>query len=239
MRALIVDDDPLNIDLVASFCKRYAPDVEVIGKALNVDAGIEALIQLKPDLLFLDVELYDMTGLDILKAVPQPDLMVIMVTAHEKYAMEAVSPRLMGYLLKPLSIPAFVTAVEDCRGVCKLRSALAPEPVMSDLKYLRISKNDDILTIPVDSIVHLESEGPYTYIKTDNHAKEIVAKPLTYFEDKLPSASFYRVHNSHIINVRKITKLLRQKPGFIVLSNGDKVPIATRKKKEIFERFFI
>ena len=239
MRAIIIDDEILNIELVENFCQRFAPDVQVVGSAETVDEGIEELILKKPDLLFLDVELYDQTGFDILKVVTQPDLMVIMITAHEKYAIEAVGPRVMAYLLKPLSISKFVASVDVCRSLFTQRSLLLTDESSAESKYLRIPKNDDIKTIPIEDILHLESQGTYTHIKTLNGEKEIVAKPLTYLEGKLPAHTFLRIHNSHIINVKSICKILREKPGFIVLNNGDKVPIAERKKKEVLEKLFI
>ncbi len=231
MRAIIVDDDPLNIDLIDAFCRKYAPFIEVVGKAEDVDAGIEAIINNKPDVLFLDGELHDKTGFDILDAINQPDLMVVMTTAHEKFGVQAAKIRVMDYLLKPISIKEFIYATE----ICKIE--LEKRKTNQNGQHITVYYKDYIEIIPFDDILHLKSDGNYTYITTMKGQEHMTSKSLSYYETRLPSIDFLRVHKSHIVSIKGVSKLLRNQPMSLLLINNTEVPISNSRKNDVNNRF--
>ncbi len=239
MRAFIIDDEQLNIDLVVTFCTRYAPFIKLVGTADNVEDGIAQLVKEKPDLLFLDIEINNQTGFDVLESIQQPNLMVIMITAFEQYAVQAFEANAMHYLLKPLRIKDFITATERCRieyEKNKLVETISAQPIPTESKNITIRYKDYIDIIPVEDILHLEAQGSYTIITTMKNEQHTASLNLKEYEIKLPEHGFLRVHHSHIINTSGITKLLRGKTVTILLKNGVEIPIADSRKKEVLER---
>jgi len=231
MKAIIIDDDPYNIELIDFFCTKYAPAIHVIGKAETVEEGIEVVIKKKPDLLFLDGEIHEKTGFDILNAVNMPNLMVVMTTAHEKFGVQAAKVRVMDYLLKPISIKEFIKAVETCKTEFDKRS------INTDGHLVSIYHRDHIELIQTSDILHLKADGNYTIITTMSDQQHIASKLLSYYESRLPSNDFIRVHNSHIVNVKGVSKLLRNKTISLLLINHTEVPISDSRKNEVLVRF--
>lgn len=232
MRAIIIDDDELNIELVKVFCERYAPNVEVVGTADHVEEGIRKIMHLKPNLLFLDVELHNLTGFDILEAVTVEHMMVVMITAHEKYAVRAFRNNVMDYLLKPLVIKDFIEAVQKCELELKRRQ----DPNALESKFLYIPNKDHIDMVPIESVLHLCAQGNYTQITTMTGEQYLATRPLSHFEPKLPQSIFYRVHHSHIINVNGIVRINRNRGGKVLLCNKEDIPVADSKRKGLLDR---
>jgi len=236
MRAVIIDDDQLNIELVENFCKKYTPFVEVVGTAESVEEGIQELIDKKPDVLFLDMQINNLTGFDVLEAIHQPELMVIMITAYEKFAVKAFSYDVMHYLLKPLRIADFTNALEKCKQVIEKKNLTIWEQRPHELKFLSVPNQHLIDVIQIDTILHLEAQGTYTMITTMDNEQILATRGLNYYEPKLPAALFQRVHNSHIINLKGIVKVERSRNGNIFLKHNIEVPVAERKRKELMDR---
>ena len=231
MRAIIVDDDPMNIDLIQAFCSKYAPFIDVVGMAEDVDEAIEIIIDKMPDLLFLDGILHDKTGFDIIDAIHQPDLMVVMTTAHEKFGVQAAKIRVMDYLLKPISIKEFIAATEMCKLQLEKRG---PRPYG---QYINVYHKDYIEIIPINDILHLKSDCNYTFITTTNEQEHMTSKSLSYYETRLPSADFLRVHKSHIVRIKGVIKLLRNQPMSLLLINNVEVPVSNSRKNDVYNRF--
>ncbi|GBL35538.1 sensory transduction protein LytT [Filimonas sp.] len=242
MKALIIDDDGLNIELIENFCKKYAPSVEVVGTAENVEEGIAVMRRQAPDMVFLDIELGTETGFDILHAIDQPDLMVIITSAYEKYALQAVKVRVMDYILKPIYIPDFVAAIDKCQRAYDNRNDLQEAEVRYDRTkpteplLITVASRQSVIFIPAESILHLESKGGYTRIVTADGRSLLTSKPLKEHEEMLPTSHFIRVHQSHIVNIRCISKLERNKNMVLSLTNHTEVPVSNSRKNEVLAR---
>jgi len=234
MQAIIIDDDITNVELVEIFIQRYAPDIRVIGKADNVEDGIEELIQKKPDLLFLDIQLHDQTGFDILESIQQPELLVIMITAHAHYATEAVRAKVNDYLLKPLSIKEFTQAINRIREEYTKRQS-----TKTAKNFISVTHKEETHLLPIDSIARLETQRTCTLIKTKEGKEYLSSKPLSHFDDDLPPHLFLRVHHSHIININEVANIVRNKSNSLRLHSGDEIPVSASRKKEIYARLFI
>ncbi len=234
MKAIIIDDDLMNIELVEHFIRKYAPDVEVIGKAANLDEGIQELTHKKPDLVFLDIEINEDTGFDILQSIHLPDLLVILVTGHENYGPEASEARVIGYLLKPMSIKSFTLAVNRAREEYGKRQSAKPFK-----NLVHVTHKGQAIVFHYEQISRLQASKNYTIIKTIDGNEYLESNPLSYYEANLPSSLFYRVHYSHIINIKEVASIVRQKSDKILLHSGDLVPVSDRRRKEIYAHLFI
>ena len=235
MRAVIIDDDELNSELIANYCATYAPNVKVIGIAYDVEHGIALMRHEEPDLLFLDIELNGQTGFDILAAIHQPDLMVVIISAYDHYVMQAMKVMVVDFLIKPLLIADFVVAIDKCKvEFDKLKKEKEAERATVD--RLAVPCQDLIYFVLMDEILHIQSSGSYTIIKTTKGEKFMCSKLLKEIESKLPSALFMRVHHSHIVNTREISRLDRSRAVTLYLSNNASVPVSSAHKNKVLER---
>ena len=245
MKTIIVDDDQTSLDLIRNFCKKYAPSLKLVGTADNVDAGVKLIDQKYPDLLFLDVELYDRKGFEILEQIEQPDLMVVMITAHPQYTFDAIPYRVMDYLLKPIDIQLFIAAVDRCRNeyprIQKIRELLKQASLQGpvEARFLTVINKDQYQIIRIEEVLRLEADGNYCLVVTTKGAQHISTKSLQYYESRLPANRFVRVHHSHIINIDEVKQLLRHKHLTMKLTNNDEIPVSVRRYKELVDRIFI
>lgn len=238
---ILIDDDQLNIDFASQLLKTYCPDLEIVATATNMEDGLAAIVRLQPKILFLDIEIHDRTGFDLLRLVrEQTDMEVVMITAHEKYAIQALREGVTDYLLKPLKVDELMTAVARCRTRMKdSMDARAGKPSAPPREFLSVPNKDHVELIPFADIIHLQALGGYTEIVMTGKKKFMSSRSLKENEDSLPLPQFLRIHHSHIINTHHIQRYLRTKSGCFRMSNGDEVPISSARKRDVTERFHL
>lgn len=232
IRTILVDDERLNIELMVSDLTKYCPDIQIIATADNVPDAIENIIKLKPDLLFLDIQIHNQTAFDILSAINNGEIYTILVTAYDHYGVAAVKHSVIDYILKPVQVPELMNAVNKVKTqISKQQSTTIANT--STVDFISIPHKEHVLLVKFSDIVHLESHGNYTEITSSQHTKYTSSKAIKEFETMLPSNSFLRVHQSHIINLQYLTKYIRSKNGSLELSNGKIIPISSTHKKEV------
>lgn len=240
--AIIIDDEPTARATLRSLLQAVYPALSIIDEADGVTSGLELLRGLRPDVLLLDVQLRDGTGFDLLDQLPDLDYHLIFVTAYEEFAIRAFRYHALDYLIKPID-PDELLAV--CRKLEKEREnkltdhrlRLLLESLQSgQIENLALSTSEGMIYLKLKEIVRLESEGNYTFFHTDRREKVIVSRGLKEFEDILPSALFFRTHQSHIVNLREVRKVLREDGGYALMGDDAKVPIARRKKEDFLRR---
>lgn len=236
IRTVLIDDERANIELLKNLCRTYCPDVEIIGTAMNVDDGIQMIIQEKPDLIFLDIEIHDQTGFDILKVVPRYEYFVIMVTAYEKYAIQAIKNDAIDYLLKPVQLEELISAVDKVRKALSSIRETILKPTVDPIEFLSVHYKDHIDLIRFDNILFLEVQNTSTRICVKPNQSLISSRTLKEHEAMLPTAHFMRIHNSYIVNIREVKKFIRSKTGSVVMSNDQEVPISASRKKDFLDR---
>lgn len=242
MKAVIIDDEPNNIELLTTLIERFAPQLEVAGTATGVGEGYKLLCKTMPALVFLDVEMKDGTGFDLLKLVPQMPLRVIFVTAHENYAVQAFHYSAVDYLLKPVSPSDLLAAIR------KAELAVSQEELMIQMNTLLSNMNEPdekskkivlktmerVYITTADDIVRLESDGNYTTVHLSDGSRVLVSKLLKYFELTLKDRhNFFRTHQSHIINLDYFF-CYEKAESAVVLKDKTNVPLAVRKKEQLF-----
>ena len=238
MRAIIIENEADATTLLTTLIKEYVSEVEVIGSAGTVKAGKELIEEQEPDVIFLDIDLDDGTGFDLLDSIENIDFAIIFTTAFNDYAIKAFKYNAVDYLLKPFSIEELQTSIE------KAKVALSSEVTYHRIKALvnqvhgladgkiPIYTLDGISIYKISEIVRLEADRAYCKLTLDTSKQIIVSKPLKEVESILPLNTFFRPHKSFIININFVQKYVKEDGGYILLSNGETVPISRRKKDE-------
>ena len=240
---LIIDDDPFILELLQDKLHQYFPDVVVLDTASSGKQGIEKIKQHTPELIFLDVEMADMTGFEMLGLLPEINFKTIFITSYSHYAIKAIRFNALDYLLKPIDLGELKSAVKRYKSKAK---AMPQNNIMGMAlknmantqvanQQLVLKTQDGDLRLTLKDIIRIEGERNYSYIYLVDDKKKLVTKTLIELEDLLDNKGFYRIHRSHIINAAHISESSR---GFTVtLTGSSKVPISRRKKKQFLDWF--
>jgi DNA-binding LytR/AlgR family response regulator len=203
-RCLIIDDEPLATKLIRTHLGKL-DSFEVAGECRNALKAIEFLKSEKIDLMFLDVNMPEITGLDFLKTLPNPPY-VIITTAYREYAIEGYDLDVVDFLLKPISFERFLKAIN--RFCSRMHSSISKNAnnsnEMHDKRYIHIQDGKNIFKLPYDDVFYFEGYGEYVKVITTIKTY-LVRDSLAEFENKLSAENFLRIHKSYIVNIKKIT----------------------------------
>lgn len=243
LRAVVIDDIEKirkeNIAIIKSSC----PSISIIGQADSVASGIKLIQQLAPDLVFLDVEMADGTGFDLLQKLSPISFKVIFITGYEDFAIRAFRFSAIDYLLKPLDRQELMEAVkkaEDLLGKevfdMKLHNLFSNLERPKNLQKLILKTSDKIYSINIQDIVNCESDKNYTTFYFINAPKLVVSTNLKEYETLLTPHNFFRTHKSHLINMAYFDHFIKSEGGnTIVMKNKSAIPLSVRKKEEFME----
>jgi two-component system LytT family response regulator len=239
-RAIIVDDEQHCIlrlsDLLSKYCSQ---SIQVVAVYNNADDAVKNIHTLKPDLLFLDVELNETTGMELLKRLPSVNFEVIFTTAHEKYALQAFKFSAVDYLLKPIDADELLTAVARLNTILSKKDLNHKFEVLfqnlnnqgQQSKKIVVPSGNKLLFLEIDQIIRCESDVNYTTIYLKDQQKIMVAKTLKEFEELLTDYNFFRIHSSHLINLSYIKTYHKGKGGTVTLSDNTNLEVSTRRKE--------
>lgn len=240
IRTIIIDDEPAATSLLSLMLTKCCHDsIEIVCVANDPFEGRQQIIKNKPDLVFLDVEMSGMNGIQLMKSFHQPFFKVVFVTAHDKYALEALKLSAIEYLIKPVDLCELIGAVEKIKlkknqiEFDQIQQHSNLEKLYSIMEHkIGIAMADKIIFIPIAEIIYCEAHGPYTSIYFSNGNKITASKSLIEFELQLTSQRFYRIHHSYLINLNKIREYQRYDGGFVIMENEVKLDVSQRKRKE-------
>lgn len=241
LTAIIVEDLSDALQLLKKDIETRFPNITIIDTAQSVVEAAKVLRKKKPDLLFLDIMLGDGTGFDILEIFPDLKAKIIFVTASDEFAIKAFKFAAIDYVLKPYSHHDLDQAIN--RAVSQLQpnnerlSILKDTLTSPEKKPDKISLHtlDKIIIVNLDAIVRCESDSNNTIFYLDNGKKIFVTKTLKYFADLLKPYDFLRIHQSHLINLQCIAEFIKTDGGYLMLKNGENVPVSVRKRAEVLE----
>ena len=237
INVLIIDDEINSIELISNLLTYSEKEIKIIGSANSVEMGYLAIKNTKPDLIFLDVQMQDGTGFDLLNRLGGFSFKVIFITAYEQFAIKAFKYSAIDYLLKPLSPTDFMIALnkveekmsnEDMHLQLKTLSHNISEPLHQHKKIV-LKTLDKIYAVQTSDIIRMESEGSYTTIFLSDGKKVIVSKLIKDFEEMLFENGFMRVHQSHLINMNYLF-CFEKSQHMIIMKDDSVVPVSTRKK---------
>ena len=244
IRTVLIDDEIDSIKILQKLLGSYCPQVEVVGTAEGVETATLLIHATRPDLVFLDIETMQGNAFDLLNRLQPINFQVIFVTAFDNYAVRAFKYSAVDYLLKPLDINRLVTAVD------KVSSKFEKEDVLAQMKMLlenlsNISVSDQKIAIPtltglsfvaLGDIIRLEAKGGYTVICMVDRQQILATRAIKDYEDILPPNIFYRIHNSHIINLQKIKKYQKGRGGSVIMEDNSNIEVAIRRRDEFIGR---
>ena len=227
---MIVDDEPLAIDVIENYLQRL--DAHNITRCENAVEAFQALQTRSYDLIFLDIEMPLLSGLEFLKSVKEPPHIII-TTAYRDYAVEGFELEVIDYLVKPVSFPRFMKALEK---VAKLRQPVTKKeekdkPVTNDYLFLKVDRK--FVKVLISDILYIESLKDYVRVKTPTQAW-ISYQSLTDITDKLPAEKFVRVHRSFTIAIDKVSTI----DGNCVEVDGKLIPISREHRQEVMEKIY-
>lgn len=238
--AIIIDDELKGRIALSQKLHDYCDDVRLVGEAESGEDGIKLIAKLKPDIVFLDIEMPRMDGFDMLHRLPQKNFDLIFTTAYDQYAIKAIKYAAFDYLLKPIDIEELKMAVSKSnatnRNTEKKLEVLDQNLFgKSSLTKIAIPALEGLLFFSISDIIHLEANRNYTTIYFSNTPKLVTSKTLKEFEDMLPTEIFFRTHHSHLINLNFIKRYMRGDGGQIEMYDGTYVDVSRRKKQDFLK----
>ncbi len=245
LQAILIDDEnhcnqTLNFEL-----KRNCPQVEVVDMCLSAEQGMKSISEHQPDLVFLDIEMPGMSGIEMVNRIDKIDFAIIFVTAYDQYAIKAFRLAAIDYLLKPIVCEDLVQAVE------RVLERKSPVSIVGQVKTLvnnleaansreklkvALPTRDGLQFVPVGDICRCEADSNYSEVFLINGKSILLAKTLKDLESLLEYAGFFRCHQSHIIRLEYVDKYIKKDGGYLVLEDGKTIPVSKRKKEECLRR---
>lgn len=242
MKAIIIDDEQSVRNTIASLLRENYPDIIVTAEAGSVKEGYKSVMENSPDLLFLDVELPDGLGFDILKKVSPVNFRTIFITGHQEYALDAIKVSALDYILKPVDEDELKTAVEKARQIINheeeqmkllaLRENLQCKKV---LKRIIFHTADHLQLVSVSDIIRAEADSNYTRFWISDGRKIMVSKTIKEFDSLLANSGFIRVHQSHLVNLEHIDRFMKKDGGWLRMRDGSSVPVSANLKKQVLQ----
>lgn len=238
---IIVDDEVNNVENLCSILGKYCNEVTVIAKAISADEGIELIEKYKPDLVFLDIQMPEKSGFDMLRSIPQIDFEIIFITAYDQYGIQAIKFSALDYLLKPIVISELKNAIQKARE--KITTKQKNASIENLLDYIKKGQKGtpkialpmltEIMYINVDEIIRCEASDNYTTFYLQNKEKVLVCKTLKEYAELLRPHNFVRTHQSHLVNLQFVKSLLKEDGGILLLTNLTKIPISRQNKEYV------
>lgn len=244
INALIIDDEADAHEALRLALTKYCPDVLVQGVFETPEEGLDAIRNLQPNLVFLDVQMPRMSGFDVLQQVLPVTFDVIFVSAYDQYAIKAIKFSALDYLLKPIDIDELMHAVERVKTgrLSSNASSHLYQSVLNNIQHksgkierLAIPTFEGINFFNTNDIIFCKAEGSYTTLVMQNKQSELVSKNLKDFESLLSESGFCRVHHSYLVNMKHVQKYVKGEGGYVIMTEGHHVDLSRRKKEEFLK----
>jgi two-component system, LytTR family, response regulator len=245
MRAILVDDEKELLMILERMISRHVPELEIIATCNTTEEAIGKITALKPDVLFLDIQLRETTGFDLLNKLPTRDFEVIFTTSHESYALKALKAGALDYLVKPVQLEELMSAVQKVRMKrMSMASTQQLEMLMSyfkpakpKVKRIALTASDHLIFVDTNDVIYCESDSNYTTFFLVSGEKVVISKTLKDVEEILENDGFFRIHASYLVNMKHVSKFTRGDGGHVVMSNNQQLTVSRKKKEEFFEMF--
>lgn len=244
IKAILIDDESyIREDVRNKIKTNFSDDIVIISEASSVKEGIEAINNFKPDLIFLDIQLADGTGFDILTNCNYKNFEVIFITGYDYLAIKAIKIGALDYILKPVDEEEFIEAVNKALKNNQKENQLEKLVEISndffkgvEKKRVILKTSDTVYAIYEDDIIYCRSSGNYTTFYTQQLEKIMVSKPLKKIEEILSEDIFIRCHQSYIVNKKHVVKYLKN--GVLIVHLDFKVPVSSRRKDYTLKKIF-
>lgn len=242
MNAVIVDDEAAVRNTIKSLISENFTDINILATAETIEKGYEAILNYNPDLLFLDIELPDGTGFDLLKKFTRITFKIIFVTGHQEYALDAIKVSALDYVMKPIDTDELCRAVEKAREIISQQEQQLKLQALSEnlqsrkiLKRIILHTSDHLQLVSVSDIVRAEADSNYTSFILSNGKQILVSRTIKEFESLLSGSGIIRVHQSHLVNLNYIDRFIKKDGGSLLLKNNTRIPVSPNLKKQVLQ----
>jgi len=245
IRCILIDDEKNALEMMEWLLKTYCPEVEILAMCNSSEQGVELIRKLRPDLVFLDIEMPNMNGFDMLEKFDELFFDVVFCTAYDQFAIRAFRYSALDYLLKPIDPDDLKAAVKRISQKKQSPSKEQFELLLQSMKpgnrstpqRVALTTGDGLIFVPTTDIIYCEAESNYTHVVLSGGKKILVSKVLKDIDEVLSGPDFYRVHSSFLVNINRIKKLVRGDGGYIIMDNDAIVNISRSKRQEFMEMF--
>lgn len=240
-KVLIIDDENRTRQLIANMIDSFGFDVQTIPEGENVESGIKAIEKHDPDIVFLDIQMPDGTGFDVLRSIENKNFVVIFITAHEEFAIKAIKFSALDYLLKPVDPTELEAALKKAIAALQEESegsqfeALQKNINPHEKRRLVLKTQESVHVVDLDDIIRCEADRNYTSFFLTNNKKILVSKTLKEYETLLSGHHFLRVQQSHLININYVERYDKKNGGAVVMKDGSEVPLSSAKREVFFQ----
>jgi two-component system, LytTR family, response regulator len=244
LRAVVVDDEQAAVDdLVDTLSSDLSDQIEIVGIAGSVEQGKTIIMRENPDVIFLDVQLTDGTGFDLLRQIPNINFKIIFTSAYNEFALQAFRFSALDFILKPIDVSELKDAVKRaCHAKekenieLKLKALFNNlDPGHKNLKRLILNSLDSIEIVEVKDIIRCEAKNNYTQFHFVNGRKLLISKTLKDYERLLTSEGFFRLHSSHLINLKHVQKIDKKHGSMVLMKDDSMLPISIKKKDDLLK----
>ncbi len=243
IHAVIVDDEAIARDVLKKYLTKYCPQIELIGEAQNIHEAVPLILEEKPQLVFLDVEMPYGNAFDVLEATQSHSFETIFITAFSEYSLKALNMSATYYILKPIDIQELIKAVIKVQEVIQKQHYFNRNQIL--LENLKESPEKQQIILPTQQgfdvmklhdIMHIQADGNFTQVYSVKGDKKMVCRFLKYFEELL-HYPFIRIHRSHIINLHYVQSYHKGKGGYVTLKNGTEIEVSPSYKDDFLSGF--
>jgi len=242
LKVVIVEDEPESRKMIKKMVEMFCPEVTIAGVADSVKTAVELINDVRPDIVLLDIELHPGNCFDIFPQLDKLDLEVIFTTAYKDYAIDAIKRGALDYLLKPIDIEELKLAIDKAveKRSAKEENVLLKKFLLefkssSGSSRISLHTTYGIVYAEVGQITRCESKGPYTNIYFKDGTKYMTSKNLKEYELSLKDLNFFRLHNSHLINLTEVKQYIKADGGSVEMKDGSQIPISQNRKEQFFE----
>lgn len=245
IKAIIIDDEPDGRTVLHALIKMYCPQIDIIGQSASGEEGLSMIRELDPELVFLDIDMPGMNGFSLLKRLKEITFEVIFVTAHHHYALKAIKHSALDYLLKPVDKTELIQAVEKFESIepGKINERMSfllkhEQKDTHELTQIILNVREGYIFAEISDIIRCEADGNYTLVILKNGEKQVACKTLKEFENILSNSNFYRIHKSHLINLRHLKKYVKgDGGGNVIMSDNSEIEVSRRNKDAFLKQF--
>ncbi len=242
MNAIIIDDELTVRKTIKTLVREHFSDIEILASAGSIEEGYQAITMHKPDLLFLDIELPDGTGFELLKRVSPVTFKVIFITGHQEYALDAIKVSALDYILKPIDTDELCRAVNKAQEVISHDEQLLKMQALNEnlqskkvLKRIILHTSEHLQLVSVSDIIRAEADSNYTRFWLSGGQRIMVSRTIKEFAALLSGSGLIRVHQSHLVNINFVDKYVKKGGGHLILKDGTAIPVSPNLKKQVLQ----